>query len=294
MNTLTLELTGGIGNQLFSYAYARYLTSQFNLQLVLDGSITERVLGRPADIFEFALGGESQLCIEDYTILGLNTNRLMWKYPILRSLSNRKQSQVLSWDSDFLRYKSGGRLRGLFQGAAALEAIEKDKKSLYKLKNSSSNFKMLSKEINEKEVLSIHFRRGDYRNYQDNFGLLSAEYYQSAFNKVRNNEHPGEGWLFSDEPKTALSELNKVGIKIHQIVSPNDISVAETLKLMSLSKYLISANSTFSWWAGALGEAIEVISPRPWYRSEDDWLKEIDLIPSNWKRHPAVWAGNEK
>jgi hypothetical protein len=294
MNTLTLELTGGIGNQLFSYAYARYLTSRFNLQLVLDGSITERVLGRPADIFEFALGGESQLCIKDYSTLGLNTNRLMWKYPILRSLSNRKQSQVLSWDSDFLRYKSGGRLRGLFQGAAALEAVEKDKNSLYKLKNSSSNFKMLSKEINEKQVLSIHFRRGDYRNYQDNFWLLSAEYYQSAFNQVSHNELPGEVWLFSDEPETALSELNKVGIKIHQIVAPNDISVAETLKLMSLSKYLISANSTFSWWAGALGEAIEVISPRPWYRTEDDWLKEIDLIPSNWERHPAVWAGYEK
>jgi hypothetical protein len=37
MNTLTLELTGGIGNQLFSYTYAKHVASKFDLNLILDG-----------------------------------------------------------------------------------------------------------------------------------------------------------------------------------------------------------------------------------------------------------------
>ena len=293
MKSLTLELTGGIGNQLFSYAYATNLVKLFDMKLILDGSVTERVLGRQADLFEFALSGEPQRSQEDYSSFGLNINRLLWRYPLTRLASERNQSQVLSWDVNISRFKTGGRLRGFFQGQEALDAVNEEKEKLFALKNPSSNFMNLSQEIIEKNVTSIHVRRGDYRGYIENFGLLSASYYASAIKENSPDDSSSEIWLFSDEPDATLSELKSVGIQVNHVVSPTEVSVAETLKLMSLSKKLITANSTFSWWAGALGENIEIVVPQPWYRKEDSWLRESALIPTSWKRHPADWVEHE-
>ena len=293
MTPLTLELTGGLGNQLFSYAYARSLSRHFNLKLVLDASVTARVQGRQADLFEFVLDGEQWLSLGDYSRFEIHANRLLWRYPFTRTVSGRNQSRVLSWDLNTRRFRNGGRLRGFFQGEEALDAVNEEKEKLFALKNPSSNFMDLSQEVIEKNVTSIHVRRGDYRSYKENFGLLSASYYESAVKENHPDDSSSDIWLFSDEPDLTLSELKNVGIQVNHVVSPTELSVAETLKLMSLSKKLITANSTFSWWAGALGENIEIIAPQPWYRKEDSWLRESALIPSSWKRHPANWVAHE-
>jgi hypothetical protein len=101
MNTLTLELTGGLGNQLFSYAYATKLATKFDLNLVLDGSVTERVLGRPADLFEFALDHEERTSLKDISAFNVNMNRALWKYQATRRLTNRNLSSILSWDHEY-------------------------------------------------------------------------------------------------------------------------------------------------------------------------------------------------
>jgi hypothetical protein len=135
-------------------------------------------------------------------------------------------------------------------------------------------------------------RRGDYKNYKDNFGLLSPRYYQSVIRDLQFLSKDSEIWLFSDEPGQSMAELTKSGIEIRKVVSPLEISSSETLKLMSLSKRLITANSTFSWWAGALGQEIEVITPQPWFRRQDNWLNEKELVPNHWIRFPAEWVEN--
>jgi len=292
MSTIKLELTGGLGNQLFSYAYAKHIAPMFNLKLVLDGSVTERILKRPADLFEFTLDGEKRASLSDYSNLSTNFNRLLWRYKRIRQITNRNQSPILSWDLDYQKLANGGTLRGFFQGEEALGVLENNKRSLFELTNPSENFNTMSQVFKKKSITSIHVRRGDYRNYVDNFGLLSPKYYAHVLleSKVANNI--GEIWLFSDEPNQSLAELRKVGVNVSNVVPPTEISPTETLKLMSLSRRLITANSSFSWWAGALGEDIEVITPQPWYRKEDDWLKESSLIPTKWKRHPADWLDN--
>ena len=291
MNTLTLELTGGIGNQLFSYTYAKHVASKFDLNLILDGSVTERILKRPADLFDFALDNEVRLSLNDHSGFSRNLNRLLWRYKHTRKVTKRHQSPILSWDFNYQQLRNGGSLRGFFQGEEALDVVQKMKVAIFTIREPSNNFTSLSNELKTKSVTSIHVRRGDYRNYLDNFGLLSPKYYARIIAEM-DKDADTEIWLFSDEPTESLVELTGQGVKVDRVVSPTELRPSETLKLMSLSRRLLTANSTFSWWAGALGENIEVITPKPWYRQEDDWLKEESLVPQRWKRYPAEWVRN--
>ncbi len=292
MNTLTLELTGGLGNQLFSYAYATKLATKFDLNLVLDGSVTERVLGRPADLFEFALDHEGRTSLKDISAFNVNMNRALWKYQATRRITNRNLSSILSWDHEYQKFAKGGKLRGFFQGKEAYKVINELNPDRFELQKPSENYITLAKEILSKHVTAIHMRRGDYKNYKDNFGLLSPRYYQSVVRDLHFLSKDSEIWLFSDEPDQSKAELTKSGIEIRKVVSPLEISSSETLKLMSFSKRLITANSTFSWWAGALGQEIEVVTPQPWFRRQDDWLNEKELVPNHWIRFPAEWVEN--
>jgi hypothetical protein len=91
----------------------------------------------------------------------------------------------------------------------------------------------------------IHVRLGDYEDSQYDVGL--DYYYKSAIELCK----PCKFLMFSDEPAKINLAQFMLTEDICQIV-PKDISVWESLYLMSLCKGGICANSTFSWF-GALG-----------------------------------------
>jgi hypothetical protein len=68
-------------------------------------------------------------------------------------------------------------------------------------------------------------------------------------------------------------------------VAHNDASKAhEDLRLMSLCKHNIIANSTFSWWAAWLNTNTDkmIFAPKRWFNK--DGVNTDDLLPSDWKR----------
>ena len=73
--------------------------------------------------------------------------------------------------------------------------------------------------------------------------------------------------VFTDQqflPREYIEVLNP-----QHIITPKELSGEETFALMSSSKRLILANSTFSWWAGFLTMQNHgtVLIPSPWLKS---------------------------
>jgi hypothetical protein len=56
---------------------------------------------------------------------------------------------------------------------------------------------------------------------------------------------------------------------------------------MSFGKAIITANSSFSWWAAASGDQSKtVITPTPWFKNLNE---PKDLIPEHWIRIKSSW-----
>ena len=56
---------------------------------------------------------------------------------------------------------------------------------------------------------------------------------------------------------------------------------------MSLSKVIIIANSSFSWWAAKTGIKKElVIAPSPWFKTLES---PTYLIPNSWYQIKSSW-----
>jgi hypothetical protein len=102
--------------------------------------------------------------------------------------------------------------------------------------------------------IAVHVRRSDYLNYSNTYPTLGLSYYLPALERLTEALGKRPVWLFSDEPDLVLSEFQNM-LKFDRVIEPKaaDNSV-ELLELMSTSLGIITANSTFSWWAAYLGE----------------------------------------
>lgn len=125
--------------------------------------------------------------------------------------------------------------------------------------------------INNKDrIVVIHARRTDYLRNQDiiNFhGPLSVDYYKQAIKQINKYiENPiyilaSDDISFWSEVYKECDELNEKNIFI--LVDENEIN---TLALLQEFQYFIIANSTFSWWAAYLSkDSKKVIAPSKWF-----------------------------
>ena len=136
--------------------------------------------------------------------------------------------------------------------------------------------------------MAIHVRRGDYKNPDSPVGLLSRTYYKDAIEQVYSRYENSNFWIFSDDIDDSHNLLDGLVPKNSNWVSPPEGSdPAESLVLMSLSKVIIIANSSFSWWAAKTGVKKElVIAPSPWFKTLES---PTYLIPNSWYQIKSSW-----
>ena len=126
------------------------------------------------------------------------------------------------------------------------------------------------------EVVSIHVRRGDYTLYPDHHPTCSPEYYDMAISSF------GESFkflVFSDDSEWC--KKNFPGERFHIVDTGSPYS---DLKLMTMCRHHINANSSFSWWGAWLNtkEGKRVICPSRWFGPAIP--KDVsDIYCENWE-----------
>ncbi len=145
------------------------------------------------------------------------------------------------------------------------------------------NKKILS-EYKDDFLCSMHIRRGDYLKDPDYMGICDKIYYQQAIDKIlQKSDKPVVFLVFSNDLawcKENLSESfknNKV-IYVDWNIGGNSY---KDMYLMSKCQANIIANSSFSWWAAYLNEIPNkiVVSPEKYKNKEmgfkvplDEWI----------------------
>lgn len=122
------------------------------------------------------------------------------------------------------------------------------------------------------DAVAVHVRRGDYLHRQDVHPVLTMDYYREAmlfFSGERFN-------VFSDDIEWCVKNFPHKNVYFN---APNKFDV-EDLKEMSSHKALITANSSFSWWAAYLSDSSSIVAPKLWVHGEDT----NDRVPPDWIR----------
>lgn len=131
--------------------------------------------------------------------------------------------------------------------------------------------------------VAIHFRRGDYlfQGVKKQMGLCSEHYYRNALEKITSEYSIAQINVFTDDiesfEKSSLSSLANI-----HILSTDD-PVADFYH-MAAHDYIITANSTFSWWAARISQAEKIICPTPWF--ENSSKNENFTLPPHWVKIP--------
>ena len=144
------------------------------------------------------------------------------------------------------------------------------------------NKRMIEK-INDCNSISIHIRRWDYiSNTTTNriHWTCDLTYYKKAIDYIKDNINEPVYFFFSDDIDRVKKNLQIDGEKYYVDFNNADRNY-EDLRLMSICKHNIIANSSFSWWWAWLNRNKNkiVIAPQRWFN--DNNRNYSDIIPYN-------------
>jgi len=149
------------------------------------------------------------------------------------------------------------------------------------IKPSKKNIDII-KIIENSNSVSLHIRRWDYLlNKNSYIWFLWLEYYKKAIEIIKEKIEKPTFFIFSDDINWVKENLN-INDNIYYIDWNKWKNSYEDMRLMSLCKHNIIANSTFSWWGAWLNKNKDkiVIAPKKWFNS--DIRDYSDIIPEKW------------
>ena len=216
------------------------------------------------------------------TLLGRALRRLRVK-PSIAVISE----QSFEFDPAVLDSRAPCYLKGYWQSPRYFTAIEPQiRRELTVSAPLEGQNRAVADRIRASLAVSVHVRRGDYAaNEQTNkfHGTCSAEYYYAAEKLLQSRVGPLTLFVFSDEPQWAQENLRFASPTV--VVGHNQPDRAhEDLRLMTMCRHHIIANSTFSWWGAWLCDEPDkvVVAPRNWF--SEGGPRTDDLIPKDWPR----------
>ena len=285
------NLIGGLGNQMFQYAAGRAHSIDRNLPFRLD--ITGFANYGHHQGFELLRVFNCNVDIADKTdisrILGwqlLPGIRQVVSRPSM--LAFRHKGYVVEphfhyWH-EIKQIPSNCYFSGYWQSEKYfIDAVEEIRNDFsFRLPLENENLK-LAKQIDQTCAVSLHVRRGDYvHNLKAaaKYELCSLDYYNASIQHVAKRVRDPYFFIFSDDITWTKKHL-KIDYPFHYVEHNHGAGSYNDMRLMSLCKHNIIANSSFSWWGAWLNSSFEkiVVAPSRWFA---DKTNTQDLIPHSW------------
>ena len=285
------QLAGGLGNQLFQYAYGFSRAKSLGVQFKIDISFFDDYEWHEYSLSPFNISAEIATNAEIELLRSIDNT--LW-HRVQRKLIGKKNHVVkednLKFNSNYLDISKSCYLIGYWQSAKYFEenwnSLSSEFEILYP--PSEENLKLINILGNDHFSISLHVRRGNYANIESvnkTHGTMPLEYYEKAIRYFGDLIQNPTFYIFSDDIEWARCSL-KIPYNTIYVDINDEKSDFEDLRLMSLCKHNILANSTFSWWGAYLNKNPNksVIAPKMWFKDEILNQQTTDLIPKSWIR----------
>lgn len=281
---ILVEVTGGLGNQMFQYACGKALAIRNNDRLALDFSWYEEQEERAFQLWRYAVKYEE---CKNAGLRSLRTARKLrrWGERII-SGNRRIREKFTGYDDSVFHAKGNLYLQGFWQSEKYFcdckETIREEFCLVEQLDD--ENRAWADRILQSRNAVSVHIRRGDYLTVpinQATFEELSMDYYNNGLKIMESLLGEMNVFVFSNDLPWAKANL-ACNAPMFFVDANDENNGYKDMHLMSLCEHNIIANSTFSWWGAWLNRNRDkiVISPRKWFKREE--MNHDDILPDDW------------
>ncbi len=279
---LVVKFQGGIGNQLFEYAFYKELKY---LGKTVYADLSEyRVKHRVRELELSKLG----LHVEEApdTVLrklgllhGSVYDKMMFRIKGKKNTVRDEYGQVFNpkfFEEDNVLLDGYWQTKKYFSDVFDEVVSEIDFGSEFDLEN-----RAIADEMKKCESVSIHMRFGDYVGHKLYSGICTPTYYSKAIDYIKKKTDKPKFYVITDDESAAASILS--GEEYVVLSNNRGCKSYMDLFLISSCKHHIMANSSFSWWGVALDKKRtgKVVAPSVWLNGVDaediydnDWYKQ--------------------
>ena len=298
---IVIRFHGGLGNQMFEYTFYEYMRQRYPEHIKADLSWFDRnynahqgyELSRAFGIELPAVSYEDLARIHEYfpkyypfaALRFLSRKIAKYKNDKRRASGTFTENYINDFGptqygkNDVFDHLDTGKdwyLEGVYCSDAYLAVCEDAVKKAFTFKEKlSADNQLIADKMATDNSVAIHVRRGDYVG--NVFDVVTVDYYRAAVEYIKSKVDDPVFYVFSDDMDYINSKFTFLGeyVPVHNSGKASYVD----MRLMSLCKHCIIANSSFSYWGAVLGETKDsiVIAPKQ-YKADEN----LALARSNW------------
>jgi hypothetical protein len=277
---IVARLSDGVGNQLFQYACARALSLARDQPLALDPCFFAAQRRRPLLLPHFHTAGQM---LEPLGIRRGNTIDYGVKLP--RGIRVFREAP-LGFKPELARLEDEHVLLcGYFQSEKYFHAVAAVIRADLRFRDLPHDAEVAALEarVAGDASVSVHVRRTDYVG-RGRFDVLTMGYFERAMARCRALVPGARFFVFSDDLEFCRAQPLFAGAELVATAAARDNPLVD-MRLMSLCRHHIIANSSFSWWGAWLDPRPDklVLAPAMWFRPAAEPPID-DVLPPEWLR----------
>lgn len=293
-----VNIIGGLGNQMFQYAFALSLKNRFpEEEILIDTTHFKHIFMKKFRGANLHNGYEIEKVFPNANLKHASCRQLMrvtWYMPnyllsrvVRKVLPKRKTEYIQPLVSSFAHLPEVYDIKGNCYYEGIWESVKNYmpcrgviKQVFAHSEPEDTKNKEFIKNMDTTESVGIHIRRGDYLYEPAFMNICDLDYYERAIAEIVSDGRKHDFYVFSNDMDWCKEHISPL-LKGHNIVyvthNVGDKSCWDMF-LMTHCKDLIIANSSFSWWGAFLNQRNgRVIAPKKWVNREaeyDIWLEE--------------------
>lgn len=300
---IRVNLIGGLGNQMFEYAYARAIAEEsgdmdiivnpfFNAYyhipvekkiILFENSLKYLVLNK--DVHELSRAKGMIYAALDF--IRYAADAVLYKFMTRQKFAYRtaRGNYMLcrygyTYYEHSKKFRSKKVLAGLYQSGRFFEKIRPIIVEEFRVKNepSKENAAMIN-ELSGCNSVCVHIRRGDYSDPKWSFlKICNEQYYRDGMDYIA--EHVGDPvfYIFSNNSRDLkwIKDNYHFDYDVRYVDMGN--SACEDMRLMCSCKHFVLSNSTLGWWGSYLSENADkiVVVPDAWQK-EETYTEAFDI-----------------
>jgi Glycosyl transferase family 11 len=274
-----VQLSGGLGNQLFQYAFGMQLALAHNLQVGYDVAFYRReqcVAHNRLHLVDYGFDIPLLYARPNGYVAARRLKRL--PAPLQQALcgltyvkcpaSRFAPPPIL----DGLTY-----YMGLWQSPRYFERVADTVRDTFRQHLNDAAACSL---VDHQRTVGFHVRRGDYLTHKQSYNVDYQAYLSAALERLAAETERSD-WLvsvYSDDPDWCEANLSAPNLEINRGAG----MLGDLLALMNCEHKIIS-NSTFAWWAAFLGERPGSLTyaPSRWHAASTN--DEAQILCEGWR-----------